>query len=137
MIKSFIFIFILLFVSCSKEEVLIQKTISNPKQIFNNTSNWTISKYTNTDLDSTSLFSKYWVKFNEDPTCAERVIFYQPFHEVWAVWETYDYADGTVIRFWIPPNNQFTRFEGEWYFNRLTENEIHLFKDNKQLIFKR
>ncbi len=67
-------IFVLAFLSCAKEETLVAKRILNPKTIFNNTSGWVIANYTENDLDSTKLFSKYWTKFNEDPTCAERVI---------------------------------------------------------------
>jgi hypothetical protein len=131
------FLFLVSITSCYKDESLIQKTIINPKSFFNNTDNWIISKYTENQADSTKVFSKYWVKFNEDSTCAERVIFYKPLHQVWAIWEIYDYADGTSIRFWIPPNTEFQRLEGEWYFNHLTANEIHLFRENQQIIFKR
>ena len=127
----------ILLLYCYKEEPLSQQTIQKPKEYFNNTKNWVITKYTNNNLDSTILFSKYWTNFNEDPTCAERVIFYKPLHQVLGIWEIYDYADGTAIRFWIPPNTDFARLEGEWYFNRLTANEIHLFRTNQQIIFKR
>ncbi len=135
--KVFLFLAFLTLGSCSKDDTLVQKIFSNPKDIFNNTSNWTISKYTENESDSTKIMSKFWVNFNEDPTCAERIIFKHPFLEVWAIWETYDYADGTVIKFWIPKDNVCTRLQGEWYFNRLTSNEIHLFRENQQIIFKR
>ena len=135
--KFFSILTVLLFLSCSKDEPIIAKTVIEPKKIFNNTTNWNVAKYIESGIDSTKILSKFWVSFNEDPTCAERIIFKQLFLEVWAIWETYDYADGTVIKFWIPEDNVCTRLQGEWYFNRLTSNEIYLFRDNQQLIFKR
>ena len=135
--KFFSILTVLLFLSCSKDESITAKTLIEPKKIFNNTDKWIIAKYVENQYDNTKLFSKYWTKFNEDLTCSERVIFYKPLHEVWAIWEIYDYADGTAIRFWIPPNTEFTRLEGEWYFNRLTSNEIYLFRDNQELVFKK
>jgi len=133
-------IFLILFISllaCTKEDSITPKKLAEPKKIFNNTSNWMISKYIENGSDSTKIMSKYWANFSEDATCAERLIFKHPLSEIWAVWEIYDYADGTIIKFWIPQNNVFTRLEGEWYFNKLTINEIYLFRDNQQLIFKR
>lgn len=118
--------------SCYKtSETLSPLTISNPKEIINNTSNWTVSRYTQDGKDSTIIFSKYWVSFNEDNTCAERIKFIHPLSEIWGIWDVIQYADGTAMIFWIPPATQLNVIEGEWYFNELTNNKIHLYRKNK------
>jgi hypothetical protein len=139
-IYTFIFIFLS---SCYKTPApFTPLKIDNPKEVINNTSGWTVSKYTEADKDSTILLSKYWVSFNEDPTCAERVKFIHPLSEVWAVWDIIQYADGTVINFWIPPGNRVVNIHGEWYFNELSKNKIHLYRitqsgEEQQLILNK
>lgn len=133
--KFFKFIIILFYIflsSCQKEDELISKTISDPKGIINNTSGWKVSSYYHSDVDSTVLFNKYKVSFNEDPTCAERIKFISPFVEIHAVWDTYDYPYGTVMRLWVPDIYGFSNIDGEWNFYYLSSSKIGLFRDSSK-----
>jgi hypothetical protein len=125
-----LFIIPLFFLSCSKDEQLVEKKYENPKHIFNNTSGWYVSKYTENTLDSTKLFNKFWVSFNEDETCAERIKFIQPLIEVWGIWEITQYPQMTGIYIYLPDKNGLRNLEGEWFFNSLDVNKIHLFRTN-------
>lgn len=122
----------MMLLGCVKDESLNQKIINNPKEYFNNTSNWKVIKYTENYSDSTKIFSKYFVSFNEDDTCAEIVQFNAPLARIQGIWEIYQYADGTTIKFWITDQLGFHKLQGEWYFNELTSERIHIFRIDNQ-----
>ena len=117
--------------SCTKEDEITPKKFENPKAIFNNTSKWYVSKYTENNVDSTKLFTKFWVSFNEDETCAERIKFISPLLEVWGIWEIAQYPQTTGMIIYFPPVGGLDNLEGEWFFNSLDVNKIHLFRTNR------
>ena len=93
-------------------------------------------------IDSTKIFSKFFVSFNEDETCAEVFKFDTQLTKIYGVWEIFQYADGTSITFWVPKSIGFENIDGEWYFNELSNKKIHLFRtneknENQELIFIR
>ena len=128
--------FAMILISCYDDEnKLIQIKSNDLKALINNSDNWYVTKYYKNNLDSTKLFSKYYVSFKEDQECAEIITFNMPNRKIQGIWDVLQYADGTVIKFWITSNYGFNNLQGEWYINFVDKNKLHIFRDNREIIF--